>query len=100
MHSVEQGARGAAASPFVSSMARRLATSKSTSRQFASPKFDWRQMQRWGISESSLPPGSKIYFRSRRYGSGIRGRLRSSPRLFSYRPGLSRSCYVSIVGVN
>jgi signal transduction histidine kinase len=31
--------------------------------QFASPIFDWRQMQRWGISESRLPPGSKIYFR-------------------------------------
>ena len=25
--------------------------------------FDWRQMQRWGISESSLPPGSEILFR-------------------------------------
>ena len=25
--------------------------------------FDWRQMQRWGISESSLPPGSTIAFR-------------------------------------
>jgi signal transduction histidine kinase len=25
--------------------------------------FDWRQMQRWGISESSLPPGSEIRFR-------------------------------------
>ena len=31
--------------------------------QFASPMFDWRQMQRWGISENRLPPGSKIYFR-------------------------------------
>ena len=30
---------------------------------FAAPKFDWRQMQRWGISESSLPPGSTIAFR-------------------------------------
>jgi signal transduction histidine kinase len=29
----------------------------------AMPKFDWREMQRWGISESGLPPGSKIYFR-------------------------------------
>jgi signal transduction histidine kinase len=29
----------------------------------ATPKFDWREMQRWGISESRLPPGSKIYFR-------------------------------------
>ena len=32
--------------------------------QFASPVFDWREMQRWGISENSLPPGSKILFRS------------------------------------
>ena len=30
---------------------------------FAAPRFDWRQMQRWGISESNLPPGSEIYFR-------------------------------------
>jgi hypothetical protein len=27
------------------------------------PKFDWREMQRWGISESRLPPGSTIYYR-------------------------------------
>ncbi len=30
---------------------------------FAAPIFDWRQMQRWGIAESSLPPVSTIYFR-------------------------------------
>jgi signal transduction histidine kinase len=30
---------------------------------FASPKYDWREMQRWGISESNLPPGSKVLFR-------------------------------------
>jgi signal transduction histidine kinase/ABC-type uncharacterized transport system substrate-binding protein len=30
---------------------------------FAAPKFDWRQMQRWGISEARLPPGSTILFR-------------------------------------
>ena len=30
---------------------------------FAAPKFDWRQMQRWGIAESILPPGSTVYFR-------------------------------------
>jgi signal transduction histidine kinase len=29
----------------------------------ASPIFDWRQMQRWGIRESNLPPGSQIDFR-------------------------------------
>ena len=31
--------------------------------EFATPKFDWREMQRWGISESRLPPGSVIEFR-------------------------------------
>jgi len=29
----------------------------------ATPKFDWREMQRWKISESRLPPGSEIHFR-------------------------------------
>ena len=32
--------------------------------EFATPVFDWREMQRWGISESRLPPGSKILFRN------------------------------------
>jgi signal transduction histidine kinase len=27
------------------------------------PIFDWRQMQRWNVSESRLPPGSEIRFR-------------------------------------
>jgi signal transduction histidine kinase len=31
--------------------------------KFSTPKFDWREMQRWGISESRLPPGSEIHFR-------------------------------------
>jgi signal transduction histidine kinase len=31
---------------------------------FASPKYDWREMQRWGIGESNLPPGSAILFRA------------------------------------
>ena len=31
--------------------------------RFAAAKFDWRQMQRWGISENVLPPDSHIYFR-------------------------------------
>src|SRR3954468_5097739 len=30
---------------------------------FAAPIFDWRQMQRWGISDNNLPPGSTVYFR-------------------------------------
>ena len=27
------------------------------------PKYDWRQLQRWHISEQRLPPNSEIYFR-------------------------------------
>lgn len=27
------------------------------------PKFDWRELKRWGIPESRLPPGSTIHFR-------------------------------------
>ena len=30
---------------------------------FSRPKFDWREMQRWGISEKRLLPGSEILFR-------------------------------------
>ena len=30
---------------------------------YAAPKFDWWELQRWGISESRLPPGSEIHFR-------------------------------------
>ena len=68
---------------------------------FASPKFDWRQMQRWEISrERSACLVARYISRNQRSGNGIRGKLHSSSPLFSCRPGLSRSCYVSIVGVN
>ncbi|MET3841954.1 sensor histidine kinase [Bradyrhizobium sp. OAE829] len=30
---------------------------------FAPAKYDWRELQRWKISESRLPPGSEILFR-------------------------------------
>lgn len=33
---------------------------------FSSPKYDWREMQRWGISERNLPPGSEVLFREPR----------------------------------
>jgi signal transduction histidine kinase len=40
--------------------------------QFGHPVFDWRELQRWGISESRLLPGSEIRFRDptvwQRYG--------------------------------
>jgi signal transduction histidine kinase len=31
---------------------------------FGTPKFDWRELQRWNISEGRLPTGSEIYFRA------------------------------------
>jgi signal transduction histidine kinase len=31
--------------------------------EFSAPKYDWRQLKRWNISESRLPPGSKVLFR-------------------------------------
>jgi signal transduction histidine kinase len=30
---------------------------------YSAPKFDWRELQRWNISERRLPPGSEVYFR-------------------------------------
>src|SRR5262249_45546254 len=31
--------------------------------EYVAPRYDWRQLQRWGISEQLLAPGSNIYFR-------------------------------------
>ena len=31
--------------------------------EFSAPKYDWRQLRRWNISESRLPPGSEVLFR-------------------------------------
>jgi signal transduction histidine kinase len=31
--------------------------------EFSPPKYDWRLLQRWNISESRLPPGSEVGFR-------------------------------------
>jgi signal transduction histidine kinase len=32
--------------------------------EFATPKYDWRELQRWGISESRLPSGSDVHFQA------------------------------------
>jgi PAS domain S-box-containing protein len=44
-----------------------------------SPRYDWRELQRWGISESNLPAGSAVLFRRptvwQRYGWWIAGIL-------------------------
>jgi len=30
----------------------------------APPRYDWRELERWNVSENRLPPGSTIYFRT------------------------------------
>ena len=63
MHSYEQGAARTAAAAVRILNGEKAGDIKIPASPFATPKFDWRQMQRWGISESSLPTGSKIDFR-------------------------------------
>ncbi|QQO37205.1 sensor histidine kinase [Bradyrhizobium diazoefficiens] len=31
--------------------------------EYGPAKYDWRQLRRWSIAESGLPPGSEVYFR-------------------------------------
>ena len=63
MHSYELGAMRTAAAAVRVLNGEKASDIKIPPSPFAPPKFDWRQMQRWGISASSLPPGSKIDFR-------------------------------------
>jgi signal transduction histidine kinase len=63
MFSVLEGGRIAAAVAIRILDGEKAGNIRTPTIQYASPKFDWRQMQRWGVSESNLPPGSSIYFR-------------------------------------
>jgi signal transduction histidine kinase len=42
------------------------------------PTFDWRELQRWGIPESRLPPGSVVRYRSPSLWSAYRGTVLSA----------------------
>ena len=69
--------------------------------EFSTPKYDWRQLQRWNISESRLPPGSEILFREPTVWQRYSWQIALDHRRYSLcRPGLSRPCCVSIVGVD
>jgi signal transduction histidine kinase len=37
---------------------------KMTPIESGAPKFDWRELRRWNISEARLPAGSEVYFRA------------------------------------
>src|SRR5262245_32560309 len=36
---------------------------KTPTQLLGAPIFDWRELQRWGISEARLPPGSRVLFK-------------------------------------
>ncbi len=63
MQSIAERSRIAAAVAVRIFDAEKAGDIKTSPINLASPKFDWRQMQRWEIAESNLPPGSAIYFR-------------------------------------
>ncbi len=63
MQSVAEGSVAAAAVAVRLLDGEKAGDIKTPPTKFAPPKFDWRQMQRWGIAESNLPPGSTVYFR-------------------------------------
>jgi signal transduction histidine kinase len=63
MHSVREGSQLAAAVAIRILSGEKAGDIKVPPTRFAAPIFDWRELHRWGISESNLPPGSKIFFR-------------------------------------
>jgi signal transduction histidine kinase len=63
MTSVSDGARKASEIVVRILGGERPADIKTPPLEYGPPKFDWRQLQRWGISEKSLPPNSQIFFR-------------------------------------
>jgi hypothetical protein len=63
MHSVSEGSRLTASVAIRILDGKKAGEIRVAATGFATPKFDWREMRRWGISESRLMPGSEIYFR-------------------------------------
>jgi signal transduction histidine kinase/predicted RNA-binding Zn ribbon-like protein len=63
MHSPAEGARPMAAAAIRLLGGEKASGIKVPPIEFSAPKYDWRQLQRWNISESRLPPGSEVLFR-------------------------------------
>ena len=63
MHSVEEGSAVAAAVAVRILNGEKAGDIKTPPTKYASPKFNSRQMQRWGIKESDLPPESTVLFK-------------------------------------
>lgn len=63
MHSALGGARRAVAVAMRILGGEKPSDIKTPSSNFAPPRYDWRQLQRWKISEALLPPGATVDFR-------------------------------------
>jgi signal transduction histidine kinase len=63
MHSAEEGSAVAAAVAVRILDGEKAGDIKTPPTRYTSPKYDWRQVQRFGISESDLPPGSTVLFK-------------------------------------
>jgi C4-dicarboxylate-specific signal transduction histidine kinase len=63
MHSALAGSKRAAAVAMRILGGEKPGDIKTPSSNFGPPRYDWRQLQRWKISERVLPPGSQIDFR-------------------------------------
>ena len=63
MHSALGGSKRAAAVAIRVLGGEKPGEIKTPSSNFAAPRYDWRELQRWKISERLLPPGSEIDFR-------------------------------------
>ncbi len=63
MHSVAEGSRQTVSVAMRILGGEKPSDIKTTVVGFATPKFDWRQLQRWGIHEDRLPAGSAVEFR-------------------------------------
>ncbi|WP_338105499.1 sensor histidine kinase [Microvirga tunisiensis] len=63
MHSIEELSTVAATVAVRILNGEKAGDIKTSPTRYEAPRFDWRQMQRWGISESDLPRGSTVLFK-------------------------------------
>jgi signal transduction histidine kinase len=64
MQSSQQGSELAASVALRILDGERAGDIKTPPTENAPPKYDWRQMQRWGVSEDDLPSGSVVFFKA------------------------------------
>ena len=74
------------------SQRRKAGDIKTTLTRYASPIFDWRQMQRWGTTESDLPPESTVLFKPTTRWETYRSQTCGAHPAFFVGTGLNQRC--------